>query len=62
MTANDDIVKEPEVLGVQMVGNSTDLKITNYCGVQANIRQLNVTRLLNIEIKKRLNITQIEVL
>ncbi|MCY9667717.1 mechanosensitive ion channel [Paenibacillus alginolyticus] len=56
----DDIVKEPEVLGVQMVG-STDLKIRIIAECKPT-RQFNVTRLLNIEIKKQLNITQIEVI
>lgn len=54
----DDVVKEPEVLGVQVVG-STDLKIRIIAECKPT-RQFNVTRLLNIEIKKRLDMVQIE--
>ncbi|WP_312875720.1 mechanosensitive ion channel family protein [Paenibacillus planticolens] len=54
----DDIVKEPEVLGVQVVG-TTDLKIRIIAECKPT-RQFNVTRLLNIEIKKRLDSVQID--
>ncbi|MDU0204325.1 MULTISPECIES: mechanosensitive ion channel family protein [Paenibacillus] len=54
----EDIVKEPEVLGVQVVG-TTDLKIRIIAECKPT-RQFNVTRLLNIEIKKRLDSVQIE--
>ncbi|TXK77745.1 mechanosensitive ion channel family protein [Paenibacillus sp. N3.4] len=55
----EDIVKDPEVLGVQVVG-STDLKIRIIAECKPN-KQFDVTRLLNTEIKKHLDITQIEV-
>ncbi|MBA2939381.1 mechanosensitive ion channel [Paenibacillus sp. CGMCC 1.16610] len=54
----EDIVKQPEVLGVQVVG-TTDLKIRIIAECKPT-RQFNVTRLLNIEIKKRLDSVQIE--
>jgi small-conductance mechanosensitive channel len=54
----EDIVKVPEVLGVQVVG-TTDLKIRIIAECKPT-RQFNVTRLLNIEIKKRLDSVQIE--
>ncbi|NHW34768.1 mechanosensitive ion channel family protein [Paenibacillus aceris] len=54
----EDIVKQPEVLGVQVVG-TTDLKIRIIAECKPT-RQFNVTRLLNIEIKKRLDSVQID--
>ncbi|WP_244209162.1 mechanosensitive ion channel family protein [Paenibacillus ferrarius] len=59
-TLTDNIVKEPEVLGVQVVG-TTDLKIRVIAECKPTT-QFNVTRLLNIEIKKQFDMSQIEVI
>ncbi|GGA06611.1 mechanosensitive ion channel protein MscS [Paenibacillus marchantiophytorum] len=59
-TLTDNIVKEPEVLGVQVVG-SADLKIRVIAECKPTT-QFNVTRLLNVEIKKQLDMSQIEVI
>ncbi|MBD0382246.1 mechanosensitive ion channel family protein [Paenibacillus sedimenti] len=55
----DNIVKAPEVLGVQMIGNS-ELKIRIIAECKPNTHA-DVARLMNAEIKKQLDASGIEI-
>ncbi len=57
--SNDNMVKEPQVLGVQMLGNSdVTLRITAECKPNT---QLEIARIMNAEIKKQLEEHGIEI-
>jgi small-conductance mechanosensitive channel len=57
--SSDQIVKAPEVLGVQMLGNS-EIKLRIVAECKPNT-QPDVTRIMNIEIKKKLDEHGIEI-
>lgn len=56
---SEDIVKEPEVLGVQMIAN-TELKLRIIAECRPNTHPV-VARLMNAEIKKQLDANGIEI-